>query len=84
MGRGIAGLKSPDATLNTNTAALGNSMVTLGSSARALDAVAIAKAGKDGAAAIKTVLVQLGDAVAKPRHWRSTHPPHAKDPISTL
>ena len=84
VGRGIAGLKSPDASLNANTAALGNSMITLGTSARALDAVAIAKAGKAGAAAIKTVLVQLGDSVTKTKALAQYASAHAKDPITSL
>ena len=65
IGQNLSAIKAPDAGFSTAIAGLGQSMTTLGKAARALDAVKLAQAGKNGAAVIKNVLQLMGDAVTK-------------------
>lgn len=82
IGQGLSGLKAPDAGMTTNLSALGGSLVKLGQTARALDAVKIATAGAQGAETIKTVLTLMGDAVAKTKAVANYAAAHSKDPIT--
>lgn len=82
VGQGLSSLKSPDAGMTSAVAGLGSSMVKLGQLARALDAVKIATAGKNGAEDLKAVLVQMGDAVTKTKAVATYASAHSKDPIT--